>query len=111
MSPTEPMNPIDAADASLAEIAALRERAEKAESKLVLVESSGHYCDGMAAAWTDAQIAITETTTWHTLAQELGEALEGLKPYGAKSPIKADAALARLQEATKNLQNSAEIVP
>lgn len=57
-------------------IVALESEVARLRSQAPYVESSGHYCDGMALAWTDAQIAIAEAEHYKALAQEFAEAVE-----------------------------------
>ena len=54
-----------------AENAALKAENERLKSMAPYVESSGHYCDGMTAAWSDAQEAIGQVAA-------LKEQVEGL---------------------------------
>lgn len=64
-------------------ITTLLEENERLKSQAPYVEASGHYCDGMTQAWTDAQAAIGEVTT----LTEMVKFLLGFVPAWAKEEV------------------------
>lgn len=63
---------------ALKEVERLRAEVESLRSQAPYVEASGHYCDGMTEAWSDAQAEICRRLELLTIATSALEAYESV---------------------------------
>lgn len=91
---------VDAGELHLADetdLVHLRKRNAELESMAPYVESSGHYCDGMTAAWSDAQEAIGRLSDAVAALRNIESGNVGLQ----SAPLVAREVLARIDRREK----------